>query len=207
MPNASGPARAAWEDALNGHECSSSIWVCMEHFTPNDLIVYKNGDRVVLRAGAIPSVFNVYVEVSDDQINETDSYDVNINRRNLSNQIHEVNEIQELRLRKEKLILAIEQMKSKNDSDMIVMNIRINTLKEDIKQQLNQIKDLKKQIEVLNKSIDQMQKEIELTFDEMNLRILIDFNHRSIFEYFYICLFYLFYRRNKNKSLHVLYTN
>lgn len=56
-----------WELALAGHECNSSPWVCIDHFTPDDYTVSKDGLRIKLKPTAVPSLFDVImIEVNED---------------------------------------------------------------------------------------------------------------------------------------------
>lgn len=59
--------KTAWEIALNGQECSSSQWVCSEHFNPDDYTVSQNKKKFILKAGVIPTVFEVFlIEVEEN---------------------------------------------------------------------------------------------------------------------------------------------
>lgn len=68
----------AWENALRGQECGSSDYVCLEHFTSSDYNVSSDGKRYSLRAGAIPTIFEVFlIEVIGD--NDDSAFDENSN--------------------------------------------------------------------------------------------------------------------------------
>lgn len=60
-----------WQDALNGHECGSSNYICIEHFTVHDYTISKDGKRFELESDAIPSVCSIsLIEYEEDEEEE-----------------------------------------------------------------------------------------------------------------------------------------
>lgn len=144
--------KTAWDLALNKQECSSSQWICSEHFTPNDYKISKDKKRYSLKPGVIPTVFDVFlIEVNEDGYNNVDDVEmITLDEEKCENSLEQDN----LKLRKE-----VEQLKCFQNSQNYVNISRVERCKQIQKKQSNEIRDLKMQVEQLKSSIEQMEKE------------------------------------------------
>lgn len=150
-----------WRAALSGHECSSSPYICINHFTPNDYFVYNHGTRFVLKPGVIPSVFDVFLI----EVNENGE----IQNEILNEKTPEINETMTFQLQNIKLSKEIEALKSKIAKEKIITDSRIL--------RLNKIKlDQSKKIQNLQKWLYKYQQKC-LILNGLNVNIFILFLH------------------------------
>lgn len=148
--------------ALNNHECGSSPWICIDHFSPDDYIVSNNGKRVDLKRGIVPSIFNVVlIEFEGDE-----SLEVEISTNEFN-----IEEVRELKTQIEKLQQESEQLKRKYDGELLFSNSRINYLKEIKQQQAKEIQELKKAVKHLQISMEVSNKEKDSMFGDLNVNI------------------------------------
>lgn len=118
-------ARNAWDDALKYQECGNSPYLCIEHFTPDDYTISMNGQKHLLKKGAIPSVFEYYLM-------EVDNFE----------ELREETNVQP----------EIDQLKSQLRSQKICMNAQIDRLTEIKRKQSKEIKSLKSKVKHLKKN-------------------------------------------------------
>lgn len=148
--------------ALNNHECGSSAWICIDHFSPDDYIISNKGKRVDLKHGAVPSIFNiVLIEFEDDE-----SLEVEISANEFN-----IEEVRELKTQNEKMQQEAEQLKRKYDGEILFSNSRINYLKEIKQQQAKEIQELKKTVKHLQSSMEVLKKEKDSMFGGLNVNI------------------------------------
>lgn len=142
--------------ALAGHKCSSSPWVCIDHFTSDDYTVSKDGLRIKLKPMAVPSLFDVImIEVNEDY-DQTPGFE-NIEAIQTNSEVEDTSELKLLKLENEKLILEIEELKRKQQSDKLIADARIEYVKNIKVKQWKEIESLKKQLDCLKYALAQAQ--------------------------------------------------
>lgn len=182
---------------MNGQECTSSKWICIDHFMPDDYVVSKDGKRFTLKSGAIPSVFRVeLIDLSNEDLafdaHKLNSHIISGHAAPKNDDMSKINEIQKLTLQNEKLQQEVERLKRQNESDKIVMKACIDNYI-GVKQQLSrEIHGLKKQIENLKNTADQLASEKDGIFAELNVNIL-NFYAALQLNDFRLCLIALLY--------------
>lgn len=140
--------RSKWEMALADQECSSSQWICIHHFTPEDYTVSNNGKRYKLKPSAVPSVFDVYlIEVNEEEEDE-----------GINNQ---VDELQILRWENKRLHETVEKLTRKQTSEKMFLKSRIAHMNATKSKQCKQIDSLKKQVSNLEKDLAKASETIE----------------------------------------------
>lgn len=123
--------------------------MCIEHFTPDDYTISKDGRRFKLKPLAVPSVFDVIlIEVNEEYDPES--------AEPLEHAIN-TTEIQTLRAGDSELIEEIERMKRNDRSKKLILNTRFKHLKA---QQSKQIKSLRNQVMYLKKALTKAQRKI-----------------------------------------------
>lgn len=177
--------RTSWELALNGQECSSSPWVCIEHFSPDDYVFVNQGKKIVIKKNAVPTIFNVYLEVEETGDDECmEAYEnmeivplsgAAMNGDDGSSSIKsKSDDMESLRLENATLNRKIEQMKSKFDSDKLIWVARNQVTREVKHRQAIQINSLKKELA-------ECKKELERLTEMTNGNICIPANKVDIF--------------------------
>lgn len=166
-------AKHKWEQALNGQECSSSQWICIEHFTPDDFTTSTDGKKFRLKEGSIPTIFNVFLIEVSEFINATDLSSNNKELNDDNDLIIDANDVKEIRIQNMKLQKEVEEMKCKLESEKIITNARINNYKNNNKKYLKEIHHLKEQIGHLKTSIDELKKESDSPFGYLNVIFFI----------------------------------
>lgn len=176
----------AWENALRGQECGSSDYVCLEHFTSSDYNVSSDGKRYSLRAGAIPTIFEVFlIEVIGE--NDDSAFDENSN-----------NTFDSVSINYKKLQDEVEQLKSKIQSNQIFMTERIKYLTKIKQDQAKEINSLNKQISTFKLEVNELKKII--ADYKLDMDSLFTDSEVNIFIYFtqvrnsLILMNYLIYR-------------
>lgn len=147
--------------AINDQECGSSPLICIDHFTPNDYVISKDGTRFDLKSGAIPSIFNVVLidyEDGEDIISDNEV-------------IRDEFDLEEIKSKNKKLQQEIEELKRKIESEKIFTNSCISHYKEMKKKQTKEIEELKRQVAQMKVSIDQLTKERDSMFGSLNVNI------------------------------------
>lgn len=138
----------SWESTLRGHECGSSDYVCLEHFTSSDYNVSRDEKRYSLWADAIPTIFEVFlIEVTGD--NDDFAFDENSN-----------NTFDTVSINHKKLQDVVEQLKSKFQSNQIFMTERIKYLTKIKQDQAKEINSLNKQISTFKLKVNELKKNI-----------------------------------------------
>lgn len=142
----------AWKIALANQNCSPSPWVCIDHFKRNDYWICSDSKRFVLKAGIVPTIFNVFlIEVSEERDiqNQINEQNVSTSDENES----EISEAKALQSQNTKLCHEIEQLKRKLGSQKLVMDSRIEHLKNKNLLQSKKIRDLEKQLQQYNSTL------------------------------------------------------
>lgn len=179
--------RTAWEVALKNQECSSSVYVCLEHFAPDDYTVSKDGKRFDLKPGVVPTVFEVSLieveekEESDDENNSNDSKLYNDHHLSTTLSSGSIDlfhtdcadcislESQNAELREEN-----EQLRNRIKNQEIIMSSRITHARKKELAQISEIKSLKKEIQHLKASIEQLKEQSKLR-SELSVNILFNY--------------------------------
>lgn len=144
--------------------------VCIDHFTPKDYKISKDGKNTKLKAGAVPTIFNVFL------------IEVNENYDDLNN-FHAIDTVPNIPTCCTKLREECEQMKCKFQSHQIEMNFKIDRIRKTKRQQARDIQSLKKKIGYLRKKLGQKQKKI----DELNyvdVKVIYTNTLCLLFEYY-----------------------
>lgn len=161
----------AWQTALENQECGSSNTVCIEHFTPEDYKISKNGKKITLNAGAVPTIFDVFLIEIDDDGSEIDNIGTDLIIPACCAKLREEHEKQINMFQNNEI-----KMKSKIQNDETKMRLRIGRILEKKRRQERDIRLLKKQVEYFRKKLNQKQKKI----DEMNyidLQVIFSSSH------------------------------
>lgn len=146
--------------------------ICIDHFTSDDYIVYKNGTRIELKSGAVPSIFNVVLSdyeegtISDNEVIR-DEFDIK--------------EMKEIESKNKKLQQEIEELKRFVESEKIFTTSCITHYKEIKQKQTKEIKELKRQVAQMKLSVDQLTKERDSMFGSLNVNIQFIWNFERLF--------------------------
>lgn len=151
--------------ALAGQKCTSSQWVCIEHFTSADYTISKDGKNFKLKPSAVPSLFDVYlIEINEEE----DQNDMNY-------QVVDITELQVLRSENVKLNEAIEQLKRKQKSEKMIVEARIAHLNATKIKNTKEIHSLKKQVADLEKKLAEAQETIDSYTANIQVNIFFEF--------------------------------
>lgn len=147
--------REVWEKALEGQECGNSIWLCWDHFAPNQYTIVNGMAR--LKAGETPTLFDVLlIEVNEDFDCEAPTNKIG---ENVGTAV-EV-EISVLRAQNTKLRNEMEQLKSQLESEKLMMHSHVDYLKKTKQAQSNEIRNLKKDVTKFKDALDRANKLID----------------------------------------------
>lgn len=163
-------AREAWQKALVGQECGSGRLICIEHFLSDDYVVSKDGKKFDLKPNAIPSLFNVLVDLMDSDFLDIGANDQNFYDNASENAIQKDADILKISSENENLHEEVARLKRQIESDKIFTRSRIEYYKEIKKQQANAITDLKQEVERLKQSVDQLTNEKNITYAGLNVK-------------------------------------
>ena len=171
-----------WELALAGHECSSSPWVCIDHFTPDDYTVSKDGLKIKLKPMAVPSLFDVIMIEVNENYDQTPGFE-NIEVIQANSEVEVTFELKLLKLENEKLKLEIEELKRKQQSEKLIADARIEYVKNIKMNQRKEIESLKKQLDCLKYALAQAQEAMPFKNLEVILLILNTFLMKLVFSF------------------------
>lgn len=133
--------RTAWERAMLNQECGSSSWVCMQHFEQNQFISKSDG-TIQLIPGAIPTLFDVLlIEVNED--------------------FDQDNSIDELQAQNMQLNHEIDQLKSKLQSEKLIVMSQIDSLKREKQKQAKEIQFMRKEVSQLKNELEKSTKLVD----------------------------------------------
>lgn len=159
--------RSKWETALETQQCGSSDSVCIQHFVSDDYYTTSKG-KIVLKSGAVPSVFATYmVEVIeiDNQPNSIFNLDSQANECSSITCKETFLELQQLKLKNEKLLKEIDQIKWNHKT---VRDVLIKHLKEINSKQSKEISLLKKEMAHCKTETEKLQASLTKIYGILN---------------------------------------